>query len=530
MRRMTTFLLTVLLFALAACNFADAKQAQLLPTSTTVRVVAQVTPVPTINRHMQTIASPEASEVPTSAPSPTPIPICEAPQEPATAQHTVVAWLDYRQQSIDVEQGIVYVNRTTDVLPQFLLDVEPNRLPGVLTLETLTLADGAINPDYELTGRRLTIDLPEPLAPGCTLQLDLHFHMQIPQIGVGQNGFTGYFGFSARQINLGHWLPAVVVRQDSAWLLHDEPGYGEQTVFDPANWDVTLTVEGASDRLEVVGPGEMTEPQAGTWHFVLNDARDFTASMSERFNRLEQVTENGVTVELYTFDDAAEGAADAPEHALEMASLAIAMYSDLFGNYPHDRFVIVQGDFPDGMEFSDMVFVSGDWFRTYPGDATGYLTIITVHEVAHQWWYSRVGNDQALTPWMDEALATYSEFIFYEEYYPEYKDWWWRFRVAMWIPEDFDDFSVASTVYEFTSLREYINAVYLRGARMLDDLRGDIGTEAFFDWLHSYAEAGQGQIATPDILWSLLSPAQDEATRATRERYLSVPEVVEVES
>jgi aminopeptidase N len=31
------------------------------------------------------------------------------------------------------------------------------------------------------------------------------------------------------------------------------------------------------------------------------------------------------------------------------------------------------------------------------------------HEVAHQWWYGLVGNDQYAEPWLDESLATWSE-------------------------------------------------------------------------------------------------------------------------
>ena len=53
----------------------------------------------------------------------------------------------------------------------------------------------------------------------------------------------------------------------------------------------------------------------------------------------------------------------------------LALYSDLFGTYPYDRFIVVQGDFPDGMEFSGFVFVSDNWFRTNTGTPQSYLTI-----------------------------------------------------------------------------------------------------------------------------------------------------------
>ena len=54
-----------------------------------------------------------------------------------------------------------------------------------------------------------------------------------------------------------------------------------------------------------------------------------------------------------------------------------------------------------------------------------------------------------------------------------------------------------SAVYQFNTPREYINAVYLRGAQMLQNLREDIGDEAFFRLLRAYYSAGSGSIADP---------------------------------
>ena len=183
--------------------------------------------------------------------------------------------------------------------------------------------------------------------------------------------------------------------------------------------------------------------------------------------------------------------------------------------------MIVQGDFPDGMEFSGIVFVSTAWFYTFDGTHQNYLTLITIHEVSHQWWYARVGNDSALAPWLDEALSTYSEYIFIENYYPDFKNWWWTFRVANFGPQGFVD----SNVYEFRTGREYINAVYLRGVQMLHNLREDIGDNEFFDLLRKYVEAGDGQIVTSDLFWSLLTPEQIERSQQTRDDFLRQPEV-----
>ena len=34
---------------------------------------------------------------------------------------------------------------------------------------------------------------------------------------------------------------------------------------------------------------------------------------------------------------------------------------------------------------------------------------IVVHELAHEWWFGSVGDDQAESPWLDEGFATYAE-------------------------------------------------------------------------------------------------------------------------
>lgn len=523
MRRMMNLLLLVSCFAVAACSMMRADSPTAIPTPTAVRVV-QTTPVPTLNRQMQAVptAQPTAAEA-TEAPTEQVVPPCADLAGLPLSSHTVHATLAFREQTIVAEQSSIYYNHSDDVLTQVVFDVEPNRRPGVFTLDALTFVDDTPVPAFELVGRKLTVDLNEPLGAGCHVDLRLRFHVRIPQIDTGINGYTGYFGFSSRQINLAHWLPSVAARSSGEWLVHDSINIGEQTALDPADWDITLTVEGASERLQVVGPGYATQPADNTWRFVNTHVRELPLTMSERYQQSTAQTEQGVTVELYTFTDAQAQTHDGAAHALEVATQALSMYSDLFGPYPHDRFIVVQGDFPDGMEFSDLVFVSGDWFQSYNGQPTSYLTLITVHEVSHQWWYARVGNDQALTPWLDESLATYSEYVFYEEFFPDLKDWWWQFRVDTWIPPDFDDRRVSSTVYEFASIREYVNAVYLRGARMLRDLREDLGTEMFFEWLATYAEAGDGRIATPELFWSLLNDQQREWTRETREQYLGEP-------
>ncbi len=485
--------------------------AGLPPTATTLRVV-QATLPESSERELRAIPSQTPGAEPTRVD-------CQSTAALPTTQHTVSATISYEQHRAAVEQTIRTINRGSEPLTQVVFDVEANRFAGIFTLDQLTTDHGALS--YELTGRRLTIDLSEPFAPGCTLQVNLGFTIHVPQIGQENS----YLGYSEHQLNLGQWLPMLAERRSGEWITHDVSAIGEQVVVEVADWDVTLDVSGAPAGLMVAAPGTLVEHAGTRWHYHLADGRDFTLSMSPQYKVITETSESGVGVELYTFGDrttrTAGGAVDNAQQALDAAAQALSMYGDLFGAFPYARFVVVQGDFPDGMEFSGIVFVSDQWFRTNPGSAQSYLTIITVHETSHQWWYLRVGSDQALTPWLDEALAVYSEYIFYEEHYPDLKQWWWNFRVDTFVPNNYSGRRVDSTVYEFTTTRDYINAVYLRGAQMLDALRGDLGTDAFFDWLRRYAQAGQNRVVTPDEFWSLLTAEQLEQTRATRAKYMS---------
>jgi aminopeptidase N len=119
------------------------------------------------------------------------------------------------------------------------------------------------------------------------------------------------------------------------------------------------------------------------------------------------------------------------------------------------------------------------------------LVDIAVHETAHQWWFGAVGNDQALEPWLDEALATYSERLFYEQNYPDVTAWQ-TFRIDAFNPTGWMD----TDIYHGGDFQTYANAVYLRGAQFLQALRGRMGDEAFFAFLKDYATQMAGQRAS----------------------------------
>jgi aminopeptidase N len=198
----------------------------------------------------------------------------------------------------------------------------------------------------------------------------------------------------------------------------------------------------------------------------------------------------------------------AAEEVLQNTADALQLFSQLIMPYPHSTLSVVEADFLDGMEYDGLYFLSHGFYNLYDGTPKGYLTFIAAHETAHQWWYGLVGNDQALEPWLDEAMCTYMEHIFYENIYADYPpgsgqslvDWWWYYRINFYEPTGWVD----GTIYDFNQFRPYRDAVYLNGAKFLDDLRILIGDEAFYAFLRDYAEQEKLNVATATDFFAIL--------------------------
>lgn len=501
--------LVAAILVLSAC----APDARMSPEIQTATLVPTATPTPVAD----VLATDRAAGT-GSTPSPTPVDVSAGESvPPVSAAYDVTALLDWAAKTVHVEQRVEFWNSSASDLREVVMNVDANREPGVFSLERVATGEKDVTADFTLDGARLSIPLAEVLPPSESVMLLLEFDLAVPSIRNGYRwGHLGYLGYSGRQMNLGMWFPLIAAFDDDAgWISPRFHSVGEHFVLREADFTVELSITGAEDGLRVAGPGTVTRVDTYTWRFELDGGREMALSVSTDFLTLSTTTASEVKVELFYLPESARTTLSVPRHALETAATAVTLYEELYGPYPYSRLAVVEGDFPDGMEFSGLVFVSGDWFRAWQGVPNDWLTIITAHEVSHQWWYAQVGNDQGNYPYLDEALAMYSEALFFEHVYPEHLDWWWEFRVHAYGPQGYVD----TAVYEYQQVREYINAVYLQGALMMDALRSDLGDEAFLEWLQAYARQMRGEVAGPSDLWGLLQADQLDATRATRAHY-----------
>ncbi len=413
--------------------------------------------------------------------------------------YTFNVTLDYRRRRLTVEETIVYPNATGDALNDLVLAVMPNIWPSVFKLNKLEL-NGAPAKNYKLDKQRLTIQLPAPLPPEGTAELFIAYSLSLPEIQAElstEEVLPQFFGYTSRQMNLANWYPFIVPHDAGGWILHDPWYFGEHLVYDTADFEVNIKHAEEGVRPTIVASA-VGEPNGAWTRFTLNNARTFAFSASTEFQR--SVTNAGdVFVYSYYFP----GNESAGEAAAVAAADAIEVFSQRFGPYPHKSLTIVMSDFNDGAEFSAFFFLSKGFYRTYDSTRANYLTFISAHETAHQWWFEQVANDQYLEPWLDEALCTYSEHIFYETTDLPLLDWWWGVRVDAYTPHGTVDIPL-NTEFENEMYRQYVNATYLRGARFLDDLRNRMGDEAFFAFLQDYLNQFKGKRATTEDFFTVL--------------------------
>ena len=445
---------------------------------------------------------PPPTEVPPtnpSLPTETPTAVPTVTPDLQRPQYLLDLQLNYASKAATVNETITYPNWTGEMLNNLVLAVEPNLWSGGFSLKSLAIDDQPItNYTLENLSQRLEIPLPQPLQPSGTLKITITYGLILPQMQAYSNPNEvrpQIYGYSEKQANFVDWYPFVVPYiPGQGWLLHNPWFYGEHLVYDLADFDVTVTfTDGANPQIAASGAEvkpsieEVTPSGVVNHRFVLEAGRTFALSISDFFKVATQ-TVGDVTVYSYYF-----GIYDAPGEAMLQTTVeAMQTYSERFGPYRHKTLTAVQGDFNDGMEFSGLYFISRDYFNLYDGTPKNYLITIAAHETAHQWWFDAVGNDQALEPWLDEALATYSERIYYETVHPDLVDWWWGYRYFEFLKAG----DVDTAIYDGGGQRPYWDKVYLTGARFLEDLRQRVGDEIFFAFLKDYYTQYVGKRAT----------------------------------
>ena len=312
--------------------------------------------------------------------------------------------------NISGQADIRYTNREATPLDTVYLHLYPNLWDGGMAVTDAQVNGEPVSVMYPSGDDVIGLPLAVPLAPGESVELALRFALPVPS-GEGVGNY-GEFALQDGVLSLAHFYPTVAV-YDTDWRLETPAPHGDVIFQDASLYDVTLT---APADLTVVATGATlgkTDNGDGsaTWRLGGGPMRDFNVVASRDYlSASAQV--GGMIVNSYFLPGDEEGG----RQALDWAAKALTIYQKEFGAYPYRELDVVEtGTTAGGIEYPGLVVVAS---RLYSDPARrAFFESATVHEVAHQWWYNVVGNDQVNHPWLDEALAQYATYRYFQNTY-----------------------------------------------------------------------------------------------------------------
>jgi hypothetical protein len=447
------------------------------------------------------------------------------------SRYTIALNIDPSLQSFQGRLRVKYTNQEDVALNEVYFRLLPNGHKsygnGSLTVSEVLLNGEGISTELSLQDTVLKLELPESLPPGESVEVEMVFEGEVPLDFGGEAEPAGYGIYNLGQdvLALSGWYPILAVYDEQGWNLDPVSAIGDSVYSDTALYSVRVC---APADLVVAATGNLIDEQVsdGTTCAQLESGptRDFFLVASSNFQRDSQQVD-GVTLNSYSLP----GHESASRQALEIATDSLSIFNQKFGPYPFTELDMVDAPMRNalGVEYPG-VFLVGNTLYDEPDDPSFAITV--AHEVAHQWWYSVVGNDVFDSPWLDEGLTTYSSILYYEFYRPpDYARGlidYWQQRYDQLKTDGKDEQITASLEYfeELGAPSIYGTVVYTKAALFFRALRQEIGDEAFFVALQRYYQDQKYGIAVPVDLLNAFEEAAGRSLEAFYNEWLYTPE------
>jgi hypothetical protein len=215
---------------------------------------------------------------------------------------------------------------------------------------------------------------------------------------------------------------------------------------------------------------------AGTyWSFSMMNVRDVSLVLAPNFQVVTGKA-NGVPIHVYT--RSGRGAGD---QLLALAKRAVTDEAARVGvAYPWPALAVVETIGGTGLESPGLVWI--------PRNLTSLnRTYMVSHEIAHQWFYALVGNDEQADPFADEAAADLLARTVLGD-----------LRATRCPSQRLDE-----SIRAYSS-RCYYEVIYVQGGLLLDQVRQRMGTTRFWAAMASYLNDNRYGIASTKILLDTL--------------------------
>ena len=296
------------------------------------------------------------------------------------ATYEVAATLLWSERRLDVTSTATVTNNSAAPVDALTFNAAPARI-GDMVIGSLTVGGGPATANVE--DQNIVVTLPAALQPTQQVEVTIDYSSWLG----GKKGNKQYLFAKVNGIATAYrWIP---------WLSRaypfKTPTYGEPFVTKTSpHVQVSIT----TDRpMGIAATGQRTSVAGLTQTFEARDVRDFNFSASPDYVVTTQAW-GGVTITYYTVQ--------LPLGKVQKWTLAsLNRFSERVGPYPYGEYAVAEVPTGPSMESPGMVWI------TQKAIARGTVKYLVVHETAHQWFYGLLGNDQAMQPFADEAMAEF---------------------------------------------------------------------------------------------------------------------------
>lgn len=391
-------------------------------------------------------------------------------------------------------EEVRYTNREDIPLNELYFQLFPNITGGKSSVFEVTVNDQIVGPEYVFNDSAVRIPLDPALPVGESVIIKMDFTVEV---ALEMGGNSGLFGFFDGVLVLDSFYPVIPVFNEEGWNVGIPPRNGDITFLDTSFYLTRVT---APANLIIVASGSEVGREAEDGKqivtYAAGPARDFYIAASEGFIVTSEVV-GETTINSYTLSNAREGGLA----TLEFATNATKIFNARFGTYPYTEMDLVSTPMLAlGIEYPGIMAMAlplYDPTQTISGIPFPIMLEGTVaHEVAHQWFYNIIGNDQLDEPWLDEALAQYITGLYYSDVHGEavasdYRGSW-DFR---WSRVNYAEIPIGLPSAAYTN-EAYTPIIYGRGPLFLAALAKEIGQDTLDLVLRDYFQTYQWEIGT----------------------------------
>jgi hypothetical protein len=321
-------------------------------------------------------------------------------------------------------EQILYKNRSPIALEAIAFQLLPNMLGGEMVVSDVRVNGEEAEFDLDKSDSSVGwLRLPELVAPGATVFIELSFDVRVPLWG---DHVDTRFNYASGILKAAYSFPLIAFHIGCEWDVRRPPLLGESSWREHALFAVEIDT---LSEFEIVCSGRevsrVTAYDRTRRMYVAGPANDFFWGGSFRF----VVTEERAGDVLLRCHAPSSVQRDASA-ALYYAKEAILVFSSHLSPYPFAELDIAFAGLSDslfggiaGAEFSGVFLL--DWgvgggqdnLGLEPFDHNVDLEAVVVHEVAHEWFAAIVASDPIAEPWLDESLAQLATWLYFTNRY-----------------------------------------------------------------------------------------------------------------